>query len=68
LGVLEDRGTLEPGKRADIALWGVGSPAELAYWIGGNPLRLVLKDGVARTPSEGARVASQPMPVPGTAW
>jgi len=34
---LEDRGTLSPGKRADLVLWDVAHPAELAYWIGGNP-------------------------------
>ena len=34
LGLLEDRGTLEVGKRADIAIWNVSHPRELAYWIG----------------------------------
>ena len=29
LGVLEDVGTLEVGKRADMALWRIGQPAEL---------------------------------------
>ncbi len=37
LGLLHDRGTLEPGKRADLALFEIGEPAELAYWIGGRP-------------------------------
>jgi len=32
---LNDRGTLEIGKRADFVLWDVGHPAELCYWIGG---------------------------------
>jgi len=36
---LSDRGTLEPGKRADIAVWNVRDPAELCYWIGGPLLR-----------------------------
>jgi imidazolonepropionase len=36
---LDDRGTLEPGKRADIAVWHAHDPAELCYWIGGNLLR-----------------------------
>jgi imidazolonepropionase len=36
---LADRGTLEPGKRADIAVWNVHDPAELCYWIGGPLLR-----------------------------
>jgi imidazolonepropionase len=31
---LDDRGTLEAGKRADIAIWNISHPRELAYWIG----------------------------------
>lgn len=31
-------GTLEPGKRADLAIWDIDSPAELVYRIGFNPL------------------------------
>ncbi len=37
LGLGEDRGTLEVGKRADLALWDIGQPAELSYWFGVNP-------------------------------
>ncbi|WP_420406348.1 imidazolonepropionase [Nisaea sp.] len=33
-----DAGTLAPGQRADLAVWDVGHPAELAYRIGFNPL------------------------------
>lgn len=32
---LQDRGTLEAGKRADVVVWDAHTPAELAYWIGG---------------------------------
>ncbi|MCB1384864.1 MAG: imidazolonepropionase [Nitratireductor sp.] len=35
---LADRGTLEAGKRADLAVFDVEHPAELAYRIGFNPL------------------------------
>jgi imidazolonepropionase len=35
---LTDRGTLEVGKRADIALWDISHPQELSYWIGTNEL------------------------------
>ncbi len=35
---LADRGVIAPGKRADLALWDVGEPAELSYRIGVNPL------------------------------
>jgi imidazolonepropionase len=38
LGIPGDAGTLEPGKRADLAIWSVGEPAELVYRMGFNPL------------------------------
>jgi imidazolonepropionase len=38
LGLLDDVGTLEAGKRADFALWDIGQPAELVYRMGFNPL------------------------------
>jgi imidazolonepropionase len=38
LGRLDDVGTLEPGKRADLAVWSVERPAELVYRMGFNPL------------------------------
>ena len=34
LGLDEDRGTLQIGKRADIAVWNISHPRELAYWVG----------------------------------
>jgi imidazolonepropionase len=45
---LQDRGMLAPGFVADLAFWEVDRPAELAYWIGGEPLRRVVKAGVER--------------------
>lgn len=35
---LRDRGTLQVGMRADFAHWNIRQPAELAYWLGGDPL------------------------------
>ncbi|MCT8329826.1 imidazolonepropionase [Albidovulum sediminis] len=35
---LSDRGTIAPGQRADLAVWNLDHPAELAYRIGFNPL------------------------------
>jgi imidazolonepropionase len=35
---LTDRGFLQAGMRADLAIWNVREPAELAYRIGFNPL------------------------------
>jgi imidazolonepropionase len=39
LGILDDVGTLEQGKAADLAIWDVRSPAELSYWLGAPLLR-----------------------------
>lgn len=38
LGLAHETGTLEAGKRADLAIWDIGTPAELVYRIGFNPL------------------------------
>ncbi len=38
LGLADEIGTIEAGKRAEIAIWDVEYPAELAYRIGFNPL------------------------------
>ena len=35
---LADRGTIEEGKRADLAVWDIDQPSELSYWLGLNPL------------------------------
>ena len=34
---LRDRGVLAPGMRCDLALYDIQRPAELCYWMGGNP-------------------------------
>ena len=45
LGLLDDRGTLEAGKRADFVIWDIAHPAELAYMIGSNPCAGIIKNG-----------------------
>lgn len=45
LGLSDETGTLEVGKSADLAIWDVGSPAELVYRIGFNPLHARLFKG-----------------------
>jgi imidazolonepropionase len=46
-----DRGCLVEGTRADLALWDVADPAELAYAVGANPLAGVVRGGnVVRWP------------------
>jgi len=42
---LVDRGTIAVGQRADLAAWDIAEPAELAYRIGGNPCRGVIRGG-----------------------
>jgi len=38
LRLLDETGTLEVGKSADVAIWNCERPAELVYRIGFNPL------------------------------
>lgn len=45
LGLDSDRGTLEPGKRADMVMWNVSEPAELSYWLGRNRAAAVIVAG-----------------------
>ncbi len=47
---LGDRGTLESGKRADIAVWDVTHPRELSYWLGMRQLNELLVRGVNYRP------------------
>jgi imidazolonepropionase len=42
LGLQDEIGTIEFGKRAELAVWDVEHPAELAYRIGFNPLNRVI--------------------------
>jgi len=45
---LSDRGRLAEGLRADFVAWDLEHPAELAYWIGGNPCLRVVCGGAQR--------------------
>ncbi|WP_149539431.1 imidazolonepropionase [Siccirubricoccus phaeus] len=44
---LPDRGRLAPGLRCDLALFRIARPAELCYWIGGNPCIGRVLEGIA---------------------
>ncbi|MFS2005018.1 imidazolonepropionase [Duganella sp. CT11-25] len=50
LGMQQQTGSLEVGKRADFALWRIARPADLSYAIGLNPCRGVVNAGVLRSP------------------
>ncbi|GER06531.1 imidazolonepropionase [Iodidimonas muriae] len=45
LGLQDDTGMLRVGMAADLAIWAIFEPAELCYWIGGNPLMSSLHQG-----------------------
>jgi imidazolonepropionase len=47
---LQDRGALEVGKRADIAVWDIVHPRELAYWLGTPQLAELLIGGHTTAP------------------
>ena len=47
---LDDRGTLEVGKRADLAVWDVDHPRELAYWFGTPQLAALIIRGQTCAP------------------
>ncbi len=46
---LNDRGILAVGQRADIALWDIETPAELAYRLGANPCAAIVRGGAIKT-------------------
>jgi imidazolonepropionase len=48
LGLRDEVGTLEVGKRADFALWQIDRPAELCYGLGANPCVGVVHGGKLR--------------------
>jgi imidazolonepropionase len=50
LGLQDEVGTLEVGKRADFALWDIDRPAELCYGLGTNPCVGVVHRGKSRSP------------------
>jgi len=45
LGITDGTGTISPGAPADLAIWDVGSPAELSYVIGHRPLHARIHGG-----------------------
>ncbi|WP_285294876.1 imidazolonepropionase [Aureimonas altamirensis] len=42
LGLEDEIGTLQAGKRAEIAIWSIDHPAELSYRLGFNPLHAII--------------------------
>jgi imidazolonepropionase len=48
LGLSKEIGTIEVGKRADLAIWNIDQPAELVYRMGFNPLHQRIFKGQTR--------------------
>ncbi len=59
LDIADEVGTLEVGKRADLAFWRIAQPAQLCYWLGANPCVGVIQGGRRREPQE----ASERLPL-----
>jgi imidazolonepropionase len=51
LGMGDSHGQLRAGYAADLAIWEIGRPAELSYWLGGNPCAGVVQAGRWRSRS-----------------
>ncbi len=58
LGLAAETGTLEAGKAADLAVWDIEDPAELAYRIGFNPLHARIREGVVHDRSSHTQTSS----------
>lgn len=48
MGLQETHGTLDVGKVADFVVWDVGSPGEIAYYLGLNRLKACFRGGRLR--------------------
>ena len=46
LGMGDTHGSLEVGKVADFVAWQIDRPADLAYWLGGELDKRVVRHGV----------------------
>ena len=45
LGQAGERGSLQAGREADLAVWSIDGLDELGYWAGFNPCSMVVKRG-----------------------
>jgi imidazolonepropionase len=42
----DTHGSLEPGRQADLVVWGVPTHTQIPYWVGADLVRTVVKRGV----------------------
>ncbi|MBF6605856.1 MAG: imidazolonepropionase [Chloroflexi bacterium] len=45
VGLADEIGSIEPGKQADLVIWGVPSVDQIPYWPGADLVRMVIKRG-----------------------
>jgi imidazolonepropionase len=45
VGIGDQAGSLEPGKLADLVIWGASSVGQLPYWVGADLVDVVIKRG-----------------------
>jgi imidazolonepropionase len=50
LGVAGAKGTIEPGKDADLAVFAVEDYREIPYWFGANRCVMTVLNGVVASP------------------
>ena len=58
LRVQDRKGSIEPGKDADIAIFDIRNYREIAYWVAADRCEMVLANGELAIPA--SRVASSP--------
>ena len=45
LGLEKQKGTIEVGKDADFVAWDIAEPSDLSYYIGLNPVKMIVTSG-----------------------
>jgi imidazolonepropionase len=45
LGLGDDRGSIEPGRLADLVIWRVPTHRQIPYWVGADLVAAVIKGG-----------------------
>ena len=65
LGLQGEIGTLEAGRRAEFAVWQVGHPRELAYWMGGLTPKAYASSSASTVPASAAQPIRSTCPATG---
>jgi imidazolonepropionase len=60
IGLIDEIGTVEPGKYCDLAIWNIERPAELVYRMGFNPLHARIWRGRLSAPGKSDALRTGP--------